>query len=463
MTHTPFAPSDNAVLIANRGEIALRILRACRRLGLPVIAVHSTVDAEAAHVRLSDRAVSIGPAPARDSYLDQQALIMAALATGARAVHPGYGFLSENAGFAARVEQAGLIFIGPRSETIAMMGDKIAAKRAMIAAGVPCVPGSDGAVPEDPSSRRAMAETIGLPLLVKAAAGGGGRGMRVVTRFEDLDPAVASASEEALQAFSDGTVYMERYLTAPRHVEIQVICDGLGNAVSLGARDCSMQRRHQKLIEEAPPPGIDPALIASLGNRCTEACRRIGYRGAGTFEFLYEAGEFFFIEMNTRIQVEHPVTEMVTGIDLVAEQIAQAFGAPLSFGQADVVERGAAIELRINAETPFDGRPGPGLLTALHLPGGPGLRVDTALSAGAMVPPNYDSMVAKLIAHGRDRAEAMARLHAALDEMVIKGIAENTALHRVILSDEGFMAGGTPISYFGERIEEWRACRKGGM
>lgn len=452
----PFAPEDRAVLIANRGEIALRILRACRRLGLPVVAVYSTADADAAHVRLADLALCIGPAPARESYLDQQALICAALASGAQAVHPGYGFLSENAAFARRVTEAGLIFIGPRAETIAMMGDKIAAKAAMIAAGVPCVPGSEGAVPADPARRRALAETIGLPLLIKAAAGGGGRGMRVVETLDGLEGAIAAASEEAAQAFGDGTVYMERYLADPRHIEIQVLCDGHGQAVSLGARDCSMQRRHQKLIEEAPPPGIAADQIAALGARCTEACRRIGYRGAGTFEFLYEKGAFFFIEMNTRIQVEHPVTEMVTGIDLVAAQIDQAFGAPLGFGQDDITESGAAIELRINAETPFDGRPGPGVLTGLHLPGGPGIRVDTALAPGARVPPNYDSMVAKLIAHGRDRPEALARARAALAELQIAGIAENTALHRQILADPGFVAGGTPISHFAARIGAWR-------
>jgi len=445
-----------AVLIANRGEIALRIVRACIRLGLRSVAIHSEADRCAAHVRLADKAVCIGASGVRESYLDGKAIVLAALSTGARAVHPGYGFLAENAAFAEEVEKAGLVFVGPRPENIRIMGDKIAAKAAMRVAGVPCVPGTEGALPADPDLQKQAAAETGYPLLVKAAAGGGGRGMRVVEDATELEAAIAAASEEARQAFGDGTVYLERYLKQPRHVEIQVLCDAHGNGVYLGARDCSMQRRHQKVVEEAPPPGLDPETIRLLGAQCIEACRSIGYRGAGTFEFLYEKGAFFFIEMNTRIQVEHPVTEALTGIDIVAEQISVAFEKPLSFSQEDIREVGAAIECRVNAETPFDARPSPGRIRELHLPGGPGIRVDTYLSEGAVLPPNYDSLMMKIIAHGRDREEAIARMQAALRETKIEGVAHNGALHLKILGDEQFQTGEIDIHLVESRLPAWQ-------
>lgn len=450
----PPRPFDK-VLIANRGEVALRIIRACRELGIRSVVAHSEADRDARYVALADEALCIGPAPARESYLNIGAILLAAQASGAGAVHPGYGFLSENATFAEAVGEAGLTFIGPPPAAIRTMGDKIAAKRAMLEAGVPCVPGPDQPLPEDSAAVDAIAAAIGYPVIVKAVGGGGGRGMRVVERAADLTDAVAVTRREAGQAFGRGDLYLEKFLQAPRHVEIQMLCDAHGNAVWLGERDCSMQRRHQKVVEEAPAPGISPELVRKIGALCAEACLRIGYRGAGTFEFLYEDGAFYFIEMNTRLQVEHPVTEMVTGIDIVREQIRVARGEALGFGQSDIVVRGHAVECRINAEDPYSFVPAPGRITGLDLPGGPGLRVDTHLAVGDAVPPHYDSLVAKVIAHGADRQQAIARMASALGELRVDGILTNAALCRDIMADPSFRRGGADIHH----LERWLAGR----
>ncbi|NBS10694.1 MAG: acetyl-CoA carboxylase biotin carboxylase subunit [Burkholderiaceae bacterium] len=424
------------ILIANRGEIALRIQRACRELGIKTVVVYSTADKEAKYVKLADEAVCIGPAPSGQSYLNMPAIISAAEVTDAEAIHPGYGFLSENADFAERVEKSGFAFIGPRPESIRLMGDKVSAKNAMIKAGVPCVPGSAGALPTDnPKEIIATAKRVGYPVIIKAAGGGGGRGMRVVHTEAALLSAVNMTREEAGRAFGNPEVYMEKFLEKPRHVEIQVLADTHGNALWLGERDCSMQRRHQKVIEEAPAPGIDRKLIAKIGERCADACKKIAYRGAGTFEFLYENGEFFFIEMNTRVQVEHPVTEMITGIDIVQEQIKIAAGQKLSFRQRDVIFRGHAIECRLNAEDPFKFTPSPGRIQSWHMPGGPGIRVDSHAYSGYMVPP------------------------IALSEMVIDGIQTNVPLHRELMLDSKFVEGGTSIHYLEQRLEEQSATR----
>jgi acetyl-CoA carboxylase biotin carboxylase subunit len=444
------------VLIANRGEIALRILRACRELGIRTVAVHSEADREAKNVLLADESVCIGPAPSSQSYLNIPAIIAAAEVTDAEAIHPGYGFLAENADFAQRVEASGFVFIGPRPETIRLMGDKVSAKAAMKEAGVPCVPGSDGALPEDPDTILALARRIGYPVIIKAAGGGGGRGMRVVHTEAALLNAVAMTRTEAQAAFGNPTVYLEKYLERPRHIEIQVLADEHGHAVWLGERDCSMQRRHQKILEEAPAPGIDRKKIAALGERCVDACRRIGYRGAGTFEFLYENGEFYFIEMNTRIQVEHPVTEMITGIDLVQAQIRVAAGEKLWFRQKDVVLRGHAIECRINAEDPYKFTPSPGLITHWHPPGGPGVRVDSHVYTGYRVPSHYDSLIGKLIAHADTREAAIAKMRGALQELVIDGIHTNAALHFELMNDGPFHEGGLSIHY----LEQWLEARR---
>jgi len=440
------------VLIANRGEIALRILRACRALGIGTVAVHSTADRDLKHVRLADESVCIGGASSAESYLNIPAIISAAELTDTVAIHPGYGFLSENADFAERVEQSGFRFIGPRAETIRLMGDKVSAIESMKAAGVPCVPGSDGELGDDDAENLRLARTIGFPVMIKAAAGGGGRGMRVVHSEGGLLHAIAMTRSEASNAFGSRTVYMEKYLDNPRHVEIQVMADEFGNAVHLGERDCSMQRRHQKVIEESPAPGISNAERAAIGERCAQACQRLGYRGAGTFEFLYQDGEFYFIEMNTRIQVEHPVTEMVTGRDLVAEQILIAGGAPLSFAQSDIEFRGHAIECRINAEDPVRFVPSPGQITVYHAPGGPGVRVDSHVYSGYHVPPHYDSMIGKVITWGADRPSAIARMRTALSELVIEGITDNTPLHEDLLTDRGFEEGGTNIHYLEHKL-----------
>ena len=442
------------VLIANRGEIALRVLRACREMGIATVAVHSEADRDSLHVKLADESVCIGPAPSPQSYLHIPAIISAAEVTGADAIHPGYGFLAENANFADQVEQSGFVFIGPRADTIRLMGDKVSAKHAMIAAGVPCVPGSEGALPDDDAEILRIADQVGFPVIIKASGGGGGRGMRVVEKKEDLLKSVEMTKTEAGAAFGNPMVYMERYLQKPRHVEIQVLADGQGGAIHLGERDCSMQRRHQKVVEEAPAPGISAEQRAQIGKTCVEACIRIGYRGAGTFEFLYEDGRFYFIEMNTRIQVEHPVTEMVTGIDLVAEQLRIAAGHKLSIRQQDVVLEGHAIECRINAEDPESFIPSPGLIQHFHAPGGPGVRVDTHIYEGYRVPPNYDSMVGKLIVHGPDRETAIARMRVALSEMVVDGIKTNIPLQQSIMRDTGFQAGGKNIHYLEKRLAE---------
>ncbi len=442
------------ILIANRGEIALRVLRACRELGIKTVAVHSEADTEAKYVKLADESVCIGPAQSSQSYLNVPAIIAAAEVTDAEAIHPGYGFLSENADFAERIENSGFVFIGPRAETIRLMGDKVSAKQAMIEAGVPCVPGSGGALPDDPKEITKIARQVGFPIIIKAAGGGGGRGMRVVHTEGALLQAVTMTRTEAQSAFGNPTVYMEKYLENPRHVEIQVLADQHGNAVYLGERDCSMQRRHQKVIEEAPAPGIERKLIEKVGERCVEACKRIGYRGAGTFEFLYENGEFFFIEMNTRVQVEHPVTEMITGIDIVQEQIRVAYGDKLRFRQKDIVLRGHAVECRINAEDPFKFTPSPGRITNWHTPGGPGIRVDSHVYNGYMVPQHYDSMVGKVIAYGDTRAQAIRRLSIALSEMVVEGIKTNIPLHQELLNDANFVHGGTSIHYLESRLKK---------
>jgi len=448
------------ILIANRGEIALRIQRACRELGIKTVVVYSTADKEAKYVKLADEAVCIGPAPSGQSYLNMPAIISAAEVTDAEAIHPGYGFLSENADFAERVEKSGFAFIGPRPESIRLMGDKVSAKNAMIKAGVPCVPGSAGALPTDnPKEIIATAKRVGYPVIIKAAGGGGGRGMRVVHTEAALLSAVNMTREEAGRAFGNPEVYMEKFLEKPRHVEIQVLADTHGNALWLGERDCSMQRRHQKVIEEAPAPGIDRKLIAKIGERCADACKKIAYRGAGTFEFLYENGEFFFIEMNTRVQVEHPVTEMITGIDIVQEQIKIAAGQKLSFRQRDVIFRGHAIECRLNAEDPFKFTPSPGRIQSWHMPGGPGIRVDSHAYSGYMVPPNYDSMIGKLIAYGATREQAIRRMRIALSEMVIDGIQTNVPLHQELMLDSKFVEGGTSIHYLEQRLEEQSATR----
>ncbi len=444
----------DTVLVANRGEIALRVIRACRGLGLRTVAVHSEADRGAPFLALADQAVCIGPAAPGASYLDAGAILLAAEATGAGAVHPGYGFLSENAAFAEAVEAAGLVFVGPSPGVIRLMGDKIAAKNAMRAAGVPCVPGSDGALPDDPAACLHAAEAVGFPVIVKAAGGGGGRGMRIVRHAAELAEAVAMTREEARRAFGNPDLYLEKFLQHPRHIEIQVMCDAHGNAVWLGERDCSVQRRHQKVVEEAPAPGIARAEIAALGERCAAACRTIGYRGAGTFEFLYEDGLFAFIEMNTRVQVEHPVTEAVTGFDIVREQLRVAQGEPLSVCQSDIIQAGHAIECRINAERPFDSRPSPGLVTRWQTPGGLGIRVDTHMAAGTEVPPFYDSLVAKLIAYAPDRAGAIDRMRVALGELRVEGIEVNTALHQAILADPEFTTGGVTIHYLEGRLAQ---------
>ncbi len=440
------------VLIANRGEIALRILRACRELGIRTVAVHSSADRDLKHVRLADETVCIGPAASADSYLNIPAIISAAEVTAADAIHPGYGFLSENADFAERVEHSGFIFIGPKAETIRLMGDKVSAIRAMKEAGIPCVPGSDGPLDDDDARNLRFASEIGYPVIIKAAGGGGGRGMRVVHKEADLLGAISVTRNEARSAFGNATVYMEKFLVNPRHVEIQVLADSHGNAIHLGERDCSMQRRHQKVVEESPAPGITEAQRQEIGERCAEACRRIGYRGAGTFEFLYEDGNFYFIEMNTRIQVEHPVTEMVTGVDLVKEQLNVAAGELLRYSQADIEVRGHAIECRINAEDPDKFIPSPGKITQYHAPGGPGIRVDSHIYTGYAVPPYYDSMIGKLIAFGDDRDSALARMRTALSEIVVEGIKTNVPLHRRILDDEQFRAGGTNIHYLEQKL-----------
>ena len=442
------------ILIANRGEIALRIQRACRELGVKTVVVHSEVDRNAKYVKLADESVCIGPAAAKDSYLNMPAIIAAAEVTDAEAIHPGYGFMSENADFAERVEKSGFVFIGPRPETIRTMGDKVSAKKAMIEAGVPVVPGSEGALPDDPQEILRMARDVGYPVIIKAAGGGGGRGMRVVYTEAALLNAVAMTRTEAGAAFNNPEVYMEKFLENPRHVEIQVLADGGRNAVWLGERDCSMQRRHQKVIEEAPAPHIPRKLIERIGERCADACRKMGYRGAGTFEFLYEEGEFFFIEMNTRIQVEHTVTEMITGVDLVAQQIRIAAGEKFTLRQRDIQFRGHAIECRINAEDPFKFTPSPGKITAWHAPGGMGVRLDSHVFSGYSIPPNYDSMIGKLITYGDTREQAIARMHIALSEMVVEGIQTNIPLHRELMQDARFVEGGTSIHYLEHKLSQ---------
>lgn len=442
------------ILIANRGEIALRIQRACREMGIKTVVVHSEADREAKYVKLADESVCIGPAPSPLSYLSMPAIISAAEVTDSQAIHPGYGFLSENADFAERVEQSGFVFIGPRPESIRMMGDKVSAKHAMIKAGVPCVPGSEGALPDDPKEIVQTARRIGYPVIIKAAGGGGGRGMRVVHTEAALVNAVTMTRTEAGAAFGNPQVYMEKFLENPRHVEIQILADQHGNAVWLGERDCSMQRRHQKVLEEAPAPGIPRKTIEKIGERCAEACRKMGYRGAGTFEFLYENGEFYFIEMNTRVQVEHPVTEMITGVDIVQEQIRIAANEVLAFKQRDIDFRGHAIECRINAEDPFKFIPSPGKITSWHMPGGPGIRVDSHAYTGYFVPPNYDSMIGKLIAYGSTREQAIRRMQIALSEMVVEGIQTNIPLHRELMVDARFIEGGTNIHYLEHKLAE---------
>lgn len=440
------------ILIANRGEIALRIQRACRELGVKTVAVHSEADRDAKYVQLADESVCIGPAPSSQSYLNIPAVISAAEVTDAEAVHPGYGFLSENADFAERVEQSGFVFIGPRAETIRLMGDKVSAKEAMRKAGIPCVPGSEGALPEDPELIQREARRIGYPVIIKAAGGGGGRGMRVVHTEAALQTSVNMTRSEAQSAFGNPVVYMEKFLEQPRHIEIQILADQHGNAIYLGDRDCSMQRRHQKVLEEAPAPGISKRLRDKIGARCVEACRRINYCGAGTFEFLYENDEFYFIEMNTRVQVEHAITEMVTGIDIVRQQILIAAGEKLSIRQKDVEIRGHAIECRINAEDPYTFVPSPGRISTFHMPGGPGIRVDTHAYQNYLVSPHYDSMIGKLVTYGDTREQAIIRMQIALSEMAIEGINTNLALHRDLVTDAAFRQGGTSIHYLEQKL-----------
>jgi len=440
------------ILIANRGEIALRVQRACRELGIKTVAVHSVADKDAKYVKLADESVCIGPAPSNLSYLNIPAVISAAEVTDAQAIHPGYGFLSENADFAERVEQSGFVFIGPRAETIRLMGDKVSAKDAMKKAGVPCVPGSEGALPDDPIEIIKTAKKVGYPVIIKSAGGGGGRGMRVVHTEAALVNAVNMTKAEAQAAFGNPMVYMEKFLENPRHIEIQILADQHGNAVYLGDRDCSMQRRHQKIIEEAPAPLLTPRIRDKIGERCAEACRKIKYRGVGTFEFLFENGEFYFIEMNTRLQVEHTVTEIITGIDLVQQQIFVAAGEKLAFRQRDIELRGHAIECRINAEDPYSFVPSPGKLTTFHMPGGPGVRIDTHAYAGYVVPPNYDSMIGKLITFGATREQAIARMRIALSEMLVDGIKTNIPLHADLMADAAFHIGGTSIHYLEQKL-----------
>lgn len=443
------------ILIANRGEIALRIQRACREMGIKTVAVHSTADADAKYVRLADESVCIGPAQSNLSYLNIPAIISAAEVTDAEAIHPGYGFLSENADFAERVERSGFTFIGPRAESIRLMGDKVSAKQAMREAGVPCVPGSDGALPDDPQEILRIARQIGYPVIIKAAGGGGGRGMRVVRTEAALITSVNMTREEARVAFGNPTVYMEKFLENPRHIEIQVLSDNFQNAVYLGERDCSMQRRNQKVLEEAPAFGIPRKLIDRLGNRCVEACRRIGYRGAGTFEFLYENGEFYFIEMNTRVQVEHPVTEMITGVDIVREQIRIAAGERLSVRQRDITMRGHAIECRINAEDPTANfRPCPGKVEFLHFPGGPGVRVDSALYNGCTLSPYYDSLAAKVMVHAPTRLEAIRRMRRCLEEFTLEGFPTNAELSYELLFHPTFVRGGCTTAFLDRSLPE---------
>ena len=442
------------ILIANRGEIALRVLRACREMGIKTVAVYSQADAEAKYVKLSDEAVCIGPPPSNLSYLNIPAIISAAEVTDAQAIHPGYGFLSENADFAERVEKSGFTFIGPKAETIRLMGDKVSAKAAMKKAGVPCVPGSDGALSENANDIKDIAKKIGYPVIVKAAGGGGGRGMRVVHTEAALLNSVAMTKAEAEAAFGNAAVYMEKFLEKPRHVEFQVMSDQHGNAVHLWDRDCSLQRRHQKIIEEAPAPGVPTRLRDKMGQRCADACKKIGYRGAGTFEFLYENGEFFFIEMNTRLQVEHTVTEMITGLDLVQEQIRIAYGEKLNRKQRHIQLNGHAIECRINAEDPYNFMPSPGTISRFHLPGGPGVRMDTHAFGGYKVPSHYDSMIGKLICYGATREQAIARMQIALSEILIEGIKTNVPLHRDLMEDLAFKEGGVTIHYLEQKLNK---------
>ncbi len=445
-------PTLEKLVIANRGEIALRILRACRELGIKTVAVHSSADRELKHVRLADESVCIGPPPSEESYLNVPAVISAAEVTDAVAIHPGYGFLAENADFAERVEQSGFTFVGPKPETIRLMGDKVSAIATMKKAGIPCVPGSDGPIGEDPQVSLRIARDVGYPVIVKASAGGGGRGMRVVRSEAALLNAISLTRAEAAAAFGDDTLYLEKHLENPRHIEIQVLADGQGNAIYLGERDCSMQRRHQKIIEEAPAPGLDEKTRRNIGERCAKACREIDYRGVGTLEFLYEDGNFYFIEMNTRLQVEHPVTELVTGIDLVRAQLEIASGEPLGLRQKDVEFRGHAIECRINAEDPDNFMPSPGKVSVFHPPGGPGIRIDSHLYSGYTVPPQYDSLIGKLIAHGQDRSTAIARMRTALSEIVIDGIKTNIPLHQRLCRDSAFLAGGTNVHYLEAKL-----------
>ena len=440
------------ILIANRGEIALRVQRACREMGISTVVVYSEADTDAKYVKLADESVCIGPAPSKDSYLNIPAIISAAEVTDAEAIHPGYGFLSENADFAERVEKSGFCFIGPRPESIRAMGDKISAKQAMLAVGVPIVPGSNGSLAEDPREIVKIARAIGYPVIVKASGGGGGRGMRVVHTEAALLNAVNMTRQEAQAAFGNPAVYMEKFLENPRHIEFQVLADQNRNTVWLGERDCSMQRRHQKVIEEAPAPGLNRRIVDKMGDKVVEACKKINYRGVGTFEFLFEGGEFYFIEMNTRVQVEHPVTEMVTGIDIVQEQIRVAAGEKLRMRQRDIEQKGHAIECRINAEDPYRFTPSPGRITAWHPPGGPGVRVDSHAYTGYFVPPNYDSMIGKVICYGDTRNQALARMRIAMSEMVVEGIKTNIPLHRELLIDEKFVLGGTSIHYLEKRL-----------
>ena len=447
-------PILEKVLIANRGEIALRILRACKELGITTVAVHSQADRELKHVRLADESVCIGPAPSTESYLNVPAIISAAEVTDSSAIHPGYGFLAENADFAEQVEKSGFIFIGPKADTIRLMGDKVSAIEAMKKAGVPTVPGSDGPLGDDDERTLEIARRIGYPVIVKAAAGGGGRGMRVVHNEAALLNSVQVTQSEAAAAFGSSVVYLEKFLQKPRHVEVQVLADGQGNAIHLGDRDCSLQRRHQKVIEEAPAPGIPDDARKAVAESCVNACIEIGYRGAGTFEFLYEDGNFYFIEMNTRVQVEHPVTEMITNVDIVAEQLRIAAGLPLSFCQSDIRFHGHAFECRINAEDPHTFLPSPGKVTTFHAPGGLGVRVDSHLYDGYTVPPYYDSLIAKVISFAESREVALARMRQALDELVVEGIRTNTALHRELVRDRAFQAGGVSIHYLESKLED---------
>jgi len=440
------------IVIANRGEIALRILRACREMGIKTVAVHSSADREIKHVRLADESVCIGPPPSTESYLNIPAVISAAEVTDAVAIHPGYGFLAENADFAEQVEKSGFTFIGPTPDTIRLMGDKVSAIATMKKAGVPCVPGSDGVLEDNIEKNIKLAQEIGYPVIIKASGGGGGRGMRVVRSEAALHNAIALTKSEAAAAFANDQVYMEKYLENPRHIEFQMLADNDGNAIHLGERDCSMQRRHQKMIEEAPAPGLSKTLRNKIGERCAKACQDIGYRGAGTFEFLYENGEFYFIEMNTRLQVEHTVTECITSIDIVREQLRIAAGEPLSYKQKDIRFQGHAIECRLNAEDPDNFQPSPGLISRFHAPGGPGVRVDTHIYSGYRVPPYYDSMIGKLIVHSDTRESAMARMRMALDEIIVDGIKTNIPLHKTLLTDSAFQAGGINIHYLENKL-----------